>query len=440
MKHIAIVGAGQAGLQLGISLLKHGYNTTLLSNRTPENLLKGKIMSSQGMFATALNHEKELGLNFWEDSCPKNQSIQFAIAQDAKKILNWKGLTHRSFQAIDQRLKFSGWLKEFQRLGGNIRYQEADLIILEELAKSHELVIVAGGKADISNLFKRDDAKSVFDKPPRALACFYVNDVTPDPDKPGLRATILPDIGEYFIMPGLTLSGHCDMMLFEGIPGKEFDCWSSSYSNEQILKKILDLLRTYIPWEAERCRSISLTDVNATLMGRYTPIVRHPFFHLPSGKPIFGMADTLVLNDPIAGQGANNASKCAKLYLDCILKNRSRNFDEMWMQSTFNKYWEYAKWPTQWTNMLLKPLEPHVVDLLSAAKDSQLLANKFASSFDDLTELFPWIQNSDITHKVMRFFNESPNALNNINKLPHFCNILHEINKSQTNKSNLGIV
>lgn len=441
MKHIAIVGAGQAGLQLGISLLKKGHNTTLLSNRTPENLLNGKIMSSQGMFSTALNYEKELGLNFWDDICPKNQSIQFSIVHHGQKILTWKGLTHRPFQAIDQRLKFSRWLKEFQWLGGNVLYQEADLLLLEELSKSHDLVIIAGGKANISDLFKRDTTKSAFDKPPRELGCFYVNGVLPISNNPGLRANILPGIGEFFIMPGLTLSGSCNMLLFEGIPGKEFDCWKPSFSKEQILEKIKSLLGTHIPWEAENCRSITLTDDNATLMGRYTPIVRHPFFNLPSGKPILGMADTVVLNDPIAGQGANNASKCAKIYLDSILQNSDNNFDEIWMQNTFNQYWEYAKWSTEWTNILLKPLEPHIVELLSAAKDSQLLANKLASSFDDLTELFPWIQNSDTTHKIIRFFKETPSVLQNTNNdgahSPHFSEILHKINTDETNRPNI---
>lgn len=34
MKRIAIVGAGQSGLQLGLGLLDAGYEVTMFSNRT----------------------------------------------------------------------------------------------------------------------------------------------------------------------------------------------------------------------------------------------------------------------------------------------------------------------------------------------------------------------------------------------------------------------
>ncbi len=45
-------------------------------------------------------------------------------------------------------------------------------------------------------------------------------------------------------------------------------------------------------------------------------MIREPFAKMPCGKPVLGMADTIVLNDPIAGQGSNNAGKCAEIYLN----------------------------------------------------------------------------------------------------------------------------
>jgi len=35
MRKIAIVGAGQSGLQLALGLLQKGYEVTVISNRTP---------------------------------------------------------------------------------------------------------------------------------------------------------------------------------------------------------------------------------------------------------------------------------------------------------------------------------------------------------------------------------------------------------------------
>jgi 2-polyprenyl-6-methoxyphenol hydroxylase-like FAD-dependent oxidoreductase len=65
MRSITIVGAGQAGLQLGIGLLKKGYHVTLVSNKTAKEVLDGYITSTQGMFDIALQHERDLGLNFY---------------------------------------------------------------------------------------------------------------------------------------------------------------------------------------------------------------------------------------------------------------------------------------------------------------------------------------------------------------------------------------
>ncbi|MBD1220268.1 hypothetical protein IDM30_10035 [Acinetobacter seifertii] len=55
MRRIAIVGAGQSGLQLGLGLLDTGYDVTMITNRTADEIRQGKVMSSQCMFHTALN-------------------------------------------------------------------------------------------------------------------------------------------------------------------------------------------------------------------------------------------------------------------------------------------------------------------------------------------------------------------------------------------------
>lgn len=72
-QRIAIVGAGQSGLQMALGLQAKGYQVTLLTNRTPDQVRAGKVMSSQCMFDRALQAERELGLNWWDDSCPRRR-------------------------------------------------------------------------------------------------------------------------------------------------------------------------------------------------------------------------------------------------------------------------------------------------------------------------------------------------------------------------------
>ncbi|WP_260855190.1 hypothetical protein [Mesorhizobium amorphae] len=79
-KRITILGGGQAGLQLACGLLQHGgYEVKVVQNRTAEDMRTGKVLSSQCMFDTALQNEREVGLSFWEKECPTVDSINFVV-------------------------------------------------------------------------------------------------------------------------------------------------------------------------------------------------------------------------------------------------------------------------------------------------------------------------------------------------------------------------
>jgi Styrene monooxygenase A putative substrate binding domain len=193
------------------------------------------------------------------------------------------------------------------------------------------------------------------------------------------------------VFPALTTSGPCEIMVFEGIPGGPMDCWSEVRSADHHLDVSLDILRRLIPWEDERARSVSLTDSNGILVGRFSPTVRKPLARLPSGAVVLGMADVVCLNDPITGQGANNASKCASLYLNRILERGGASFDAEWMQNTFDVYWEYARYVTARTNMMLRPPAAHVLQLLGAAASKPQIARWFVNGFDNPKDLFPYV-------------------------------------------------
>lgn len=67
---IAIVGAGQSGLPLALALQGRDDTVTLVTNRSPDELRRGKVMSSQCMFDNALQIERDFGLDLWADDCP----------------------------------------------------------------------------------------------------------------------------------------------------------------------------------------------------------------------------------------------------------------------------------------------------------------------------------------------------------------------------------
>jgi 2-polyprenyl-6-methoxyphenol hydroxylase-like FAD-dependent oxidoreductase len=50
VRKVAIFGGGQSGLQLALGLLQNQYEVTVVSNRMPEQILSGRVSSSQFMF------------------------------------------------------------------------------------------------------------------------------------------------------------------------------------------------------------------------------------------------------------------------------------------------------------------------------------------------------------------------------------------------------
>jgi len=391
MREIAIVGAGQSGLQLALGLLQNGYAVTVVSNRTPQQIRSGRVSSSQFMFHDSLQNERDLGINFWEKDCPITEGIAFSIpAPDGSRALFWEAKLDHYGQSVDQRVKFAGWLEEFAKRGGNVVYKEAGIQDLNEYARSHDLVLVAAGKGEIARLFERDPQNSPFDKPMRALALTYVKNLAPRERFPAVAFSLIPQVGEYFVFPALTVNGLCEIMVFEGVPGGPMDCWQDVRTPEQHLQRSKEILERWLPWGAERCREIELTDEMGILTGRFVPTVRKPVCQLPSGKFALGMADVVVLNDPVTGQGSNTASKAATVYLDRIVERGKKAFDAEWMQETFGIFWDYAQWVVKWTNSLLVPPAPHVLELMGAASQIPKLASIITNGFNDPPNYHPW--------------------------------------------------
>src|SRR6516225_5623344 len=395
MERIAIVGAGQSGLQLGLGLLGSGYEVTLYSDRSAEDIRHGHVMSSQCMFDSALETERDLGLNYWEEECPKVEGISFAVPDSVGgKSMDWAARLDSFAQSVDQRLKIPRWMAEFQKRGGVLRIKAADIDDLESCARSHDLVVVASGKGSIAQLFPRDTERSPFSEAQRSLALTYVRNMRPRAPYAAVCFNLIPNVGEYFVFPALTTSGACEIMVFAGIPRGPMDRWTDVKTPAEHLARSKHILETFLPWEAERCRHVELTDDKGILVGRFAPTVRKPVATLPSGRTVLGMADAIVLNDPLTGQGSNNAARCADIYLESIVECDSGSRDAEWMQHTFDRYWTgYAKWVVEWTNLLLKP-PGHVLKLLDCAGKISAVASAFVNGFDDPRTLFPWFMNA----------------------------------------------
>ncbi|MFJ6378477.1 styrene monooxygenase/indole monooxygenase family protein [Kitasatospora sp. NPDC092039] len=394
MRRVLIVGAGQAGLQLALGLQAHGYDVTVLTDRGPEEVRAGRVTSSQCMFDSALRTERALGLDLWADRAPRIEGVGLSVAGPrGERLIDWVGRLDAYAQSVDQRLKMPAWLELFAERGGRVELRQVTPADLQNLAGSYDLVLVASGKGPLASLFERDLVRSPYERPQRALAASYVHGLGPRPehDFPAVRCDVVPGVGEFFAVPALTGAGPCDILLWEAQPGGPADAFDGIRDPAEHLRVTLELMKTFIPWEYDRTRSgVELTDAGATLAGRFTPVVRHPVGELPGGAAVLGVADVVVLNDPITGQGSNSAAKCAADYLEAILAHGDKPFDRDFQQAAFDRFWRTAGPVTTWTNAMLAPPPPHVLDLFGAGGRVPAVADRFANGFDDPADLDDW--------------------------------------------------
>jgi Styrene monooxygenase A putative substrate binding domain len=406
MRRIAVLGAGQAGLQLGLGLVQHGYEVTLVTDRTAAEIRSGRVLSTQCMFDEALQTERELGANFWEDECPKIESMRFTIGSpQGECLVQFVGRLDGYAQSVDQRIKMAGWLETLAGLGASIVHRAADLELLEDLAGEHDLVVVASGKGELGRvldvLFERDPERSPYCAPQRQLAVAYVRGLD-DLEAGGFSISIVPGVGECFIGPALTVDGPCSTICFEALPGGDLDRFDGPElaDLDRYLGTCRELLGRFFPWEAERAGELELTDAGGVLRGALAPVVRQGVGRLPSGTAVLGIGDAVVLNDPLVGQGANNAAKGGTAVLHEIAKRGTEPLDVEWMHRAAAVYWERTRRSTEFTNLMLNAPE-HIGAIMSACARSQALADWLANGTNDPNTLFPWIATPDAAERLI---------------------------------------
>jgi hypothetical protein len=399
MRNIAIIGAGQAGLLTAHDLLRHGYKVTLFSDKTAEEFLtRARPTGTAARFNMALDYERELGLNYWEDEAPKGEGVHLTFSPTkGNRLLTLVGRFHNYFHAIDLRLQSHRWMLELGKKGGKIEIETVSLERLEEIADAHDLTIVAAGRGDIRSIFPRDEARSVYDRPQRKL-CMICTKGQPFAfegcDLLPVKFNFFAPYGEAFWVPWFHKDvGPSWSMLFEAKEGGPMDRFDDVATGEQAVDRGREVIRDLMPWDYEWCKDMELLDENAWLKGGVTPEVRKVVGTLPSGKKVMSVGDTTMALDPIGGQGANNGNKMARNLVECIVERGEQPYDVDWMNETFERFWERHHLINTFNNALLEPITNPGKELLIAQYGStgstvdepgpQRIANLFVENFDD---------------------------------------------------------
>jgi Styrene monooxygenase A putative substrate binding domain len=394
MRKVAIVGAGQSSLLLGCDLLGHGYDVTTYSDRTADEVRRAPGASAPFMFGRAVDYERELGLNFWDDEDSWFRSLEAdLLLAPGNAIARLAGELAQPGQVVEQRRKYSRWMDEYERRGGKLVIRSATLHDLELLAEENDLVMVAAGKfAGLADLFTTDEERSLYTTPPRKLTMLTVKGLKPAKTR---SATLSAADGE--ILRGVAFRNddgeECFNIVFEARPGSSMDDRLTDVSNaDEVVARAKDVFHEFVPWDDENVRDIELVNPKAWVQMSILPIVRKPVGTLPTGRPVLGIGDIVVTNDPVGAQGANLASKMAKFLAGRIVERASEPFDADWMQQQADDFWEQdARYSYSLSSLLLDVTEP-CKELLVAATTSQAIADEFFAAFDAPQTLWPWIE------------------------------------------------
>ncbi|RSM81939.1 oxygenase [Kibdelosporangium aridum] len=404
---VLVVGAGQAGLATACGLAQtDGVEVTVMSHKTPDEIRKGHVLSTQVIFGHGLTFERELGINFWEEIAPDIGGIGLSamapgVPMEQQPVIDWWAPLELTAQSVDQRIKFAGLLEYLKGLpGATVITNFTTSGELARTAGKYDLVLVGAGKSELVKMFGRDDERSSYTKPQRALSVVYVNGVEPgatDPDHPIVRFNATP-WGELFMIPGLTKSGPCDILFIEARPDGPLDRFEPGtgeriLSPDEHLRRFKDALREHFPWQYERCRKAELADPTAYLAGRYVPTIREPLLRIDAEHSVLAIGDVFVQQDPIAGQGANMATWNAKVVVEAV-RERLREggpFDDAWKLATAERQWAIARHSVRFSNTLLDPPE-YVLGALGAAGQfpdvRRWLVNGFAQPSDFADRLY----------------------------------------------------
>jgi 2-polyprenyl-6-methoxyphenol hydroxylase-like FAD-dependent oxidoreductase len=405
MRKIAIIGSGQAGLVCAHGLRKAGHSVTLYSDRTPEAwLTQSRPTGVAARFWPALAYERELGLNHWDATAPKFVGIHFTFCPVLhNRLLTMTGRFAQPGAAIDLRLQSHRWMLDLVERGGNVEIEEVTIPKLEEIAREHDLTIVAAGKGPLSSLFERNEARSVYTKPQRNLAMVLCKG--PPLSQAGLpfvgvKFEILGPLGEVFWLPYHHKDvGPCWAIGWEPRIGAPMDRFRNAKSAQEVLDITRTVMKTVMPWEAAWFDDTEICDELGWLVGSMTPAVKNPVGRLPSGQVVTALGDTAIAYDPIAAQGANSGNQMARHLVNAITTRGDKPFDATWIAQTFERFWnDYGQYATGITNLLLEPPSPMAVAYLVAQYGTdgtprddgrQELANAFTDNLAQPASLTP---------------------------------------------------
>ncbi|HEU5158991.1 MAG TPA: styrene monooxygenase/indole monooxygenase family protein [Streptosporangiaceae bacterium] len=397
MPEIGIIGAGISGLHLALRLQQLGVPTVLYAERGPEEIANGRPSNLVVRFGQTRERERLLGVAHWDD--PELDVRGLNVAAETTPPLGFFGRLTKPAGGVDFRVYLPRLIRDYVDRGGRFEVLAPDATVIDRLARRHDMMVVAAGRRDVGELFPRDAARSPYGGPQRLLCAGLYQGIAPS-DPSWVHFQLIPDVGEIFTTRLLSLEGSIHGMVIEAIPGGPLERMAHLEYSEAPAKferDLLDLLAEHAPPLRERIEAAAfgLARPIDLLQGAITPTVRGGWARLSGDRYAMALGDAWVLNDPIAGQGANLGSACAFALADLITAGGP--FDEEFCRRAERELWRLAEPVVGWSNAALGPPPDHVLDIMRAGTADQRVADAFINNFDDPAAMWEVLRSPDNT-------------------------------------------
>jgi styrene monooxygenase len=385
-KRIGIIGAGTAGLHLGLFLRQHDVDVTVFTDRKPEEYASMRLLNTVAHHAVTVSREEALKVNEW----PSDQYGYFGhyYYVGTPQPMQFYGDLKAPSRAVDYRLYQPMLMNAFLARGGVIKYDAVSAEGLEALSEEYDLLVVCTGKASLGFLFDKQLENSPFERPQRALCVGLFKGIKEAPIR-AVTMSFSPGHGELIEIPTLSFNGMVTALVMENHFGADLEVLSNTKYDDDpkaFMALLLEKLRKHHPSVAERIDPEEFDLANGPLdilQGGVVPAFRNGSIQLKNGKTVIGLGDVQATVDPVLGQGANVASHAAWILGEEIVAQSV--YDQRFCEHLERRRTDRVLCATRWTNFMLTSLSQvpqEFVDFLIILSQSREMADEFTDNFN----------------------------------------------------------
>jgi 2-polyprenyl-6-methoxyphenol hydroxylase-like FAD-dependent oxidoreductase len=381
-RHIGIIGAGIAGLHLGLRLQRLGIDCTIITDRTPEQVAAAQLTNMVVHWPATLRRERVLGVHHWPVEEFGFSSFHNAIQTPEPIDIHFHA-AHPA-RAVDYRIYLPQLMEDFVARRGRLEVRSLNARDIGDIAERFDLVVVAMPGNGFRDLFARDDANSPYDRPQRFVLAGLYHGFRPVQAHTAAMS-IAPDHGEAMTFPLLSRTGLVNALAIVAYQPDELAMLrvlSGSADQAGYCSALLHELERHHPTIYDRIDTarFSMQGPGDLAQAAITPVVRRPYVDLGSGTYAIALGDVHVTVDPLLAQGANIGSYSAFVLADAIAEARA--FDLAFCREVERSRSARILGAARWTNVFLQPPDEARMELIVAMSRDGQLADEYYDNFN----------------------------------------------------------